>query len=142
MTASNLPAEVQRRMGDNALLDELIKRARERIKSTKIFEKLEVHQLKNLQAMAEATDSFAALENFLLYQMGRKREEWLHKNFGPGVLEDLKWLGERAKQISAGDSELECRIHMELVRHYLGYLARWFVAYEKLEELARREGHA
>ncbi|MCS7263681.1 MAG: hypothetical protein NZ805_02475 [Armatimonadetes bacterium] len=85
---------------------------------------LEEHQLRNLENLANATDSVKVLELFVRYQMGR-HSEWRHNNFGNQVIEDFRKLREMAKGVAQGQEKV---VHLHLIRLYLGFLVREFVA--------------
>ena len=114
--------------------DDLVKLAEKRIEDTKIYEgKLEESQLRNLQNLANATDSVKVLENFICYQMGRHRE-WCYNDFGKKLLEDIEELRKWAEEIGRSHDEKEVyKIHLELIRLYLGFLVRAFYAKKRLE---------
>ena len=118
--------------------DDLVELAEKCIEETKIYEgKLEESQLRNLQNLANATDSVKALENFIWYQMGRHKE-WRYNDFGKKLLEDIEKLRKWAKDIGikigrSHDEKEIYKIHLELIRLYLGFLVRAFYAKKRLE---------
>lgn len=97
---------------------------------------LKSSQLSNLLAVALDTSSPAAVANWVRYQMGRKETEWAWKETGLGndVLDEIKKLGKTAQKIGKDlygkdiKTEQIMDIHMVLIRQYVGYLRRWFVA--------------
>jgi len=118
--------------------DDVIDRAQKLIDSTKIYEKMAPTQLKNLLEMSSSTDSAKALEVFIRYQMARRRE-WMSNNFGEKLLsEEFSWLSDLAKQISKDTGDDIKKVHLELIRLYLGYAHRYFV-YKK-SETSKGEG--
>ena len=88
-------------------------------------------QLSNLQSLANATDSVKALELFIRYQMGRKEGRgWQYsgdsdKPFGYLVIDDFDTLARWAEEIAPSQKR---EVHLWLIRLYVGYLSRWFVA--------------
>lgn len=105
---------------ESRLLDRIVEMAEKCVKETGIANSpMEESQLHNLLNIANATDSIKAIENFICYQMGRRRSEW-RSEFGNRVLEDLKELATMAQQ--------EKVKHIDFVRLYVGFLFRWFVA--------------
>jgi len=98
---------------------------------------MEESQLRNLQNLANATNSVKALENFIWYQMGRHKE-WCYNDFGKKLLEDIEKLRKWAKDIGikigrSHDEKEIYKIHLELIRLYLGFLVRAFYAKKRLE---------
>jgi hypothetical protein len=91
---------------------------------------LEESQLRNLQNLAAATDSVPALENFISYQMGRKK---IPDRVGQQILKDIEQLGKKAEELAGGNPEALRWARMELIRLYLGFLVRKFVAERKKE---------
>ncbi|MCX7969354.1 MAG: hypothetical protein N3B10_12845 [Armatimonadetes bacterium] len=106
-------------------LDELVEMTEQIMEQTGIANSgLEEHQLRNLENLANATDSVKVLELFVRYQMGR-HSEWRHNNFGNQVIEDFRKLREMAKGVAQGQEKV---VHLHLIRLYLGFLVREFVA--------------
>jgi hypothetical protein len=91
-------------------------------------------QFSNLSGVARETQSPMVVINWLAYQRKRK-SEWQAKEFSSQVLEDLETLEDRAKAIAKqvfesdhpADAEVQT-IHITLIRRYIGYLERWFIA--------------
>lgn len=109
-------------------LDEIVQRAEKCVTETGPAElkNLEESQLRNLQNLASATDSVLALENFIGYQVGRKK---IPDKVGDRILKDIRELGQKAKELAENNPEESLRwIRMELIRLYLGFLVRKFVA--------------
>ncbi|MDR7416041.1 MAG: hypothetical protein QN193_09165 [Armatimonadota bacterium] len=110
-------------------LDDIVRKAESCVTGTRAASlDLEESQLRNLQNLASATDSVLALENFIGYQMGRKK---IPAEVGRQILEDMRELSQMAEQIAQKDSALLRRVWMELIRLYLGFLVRKFVAERK-----------
>lgn len=106
-------------------LDDLVEMAEETVDQTGIASsRLEEHQLRNLENMANATDSVKALELFVRYQMGR-HSEWRCENFGERVIQDFGRLEEMAKDLSQEQAKA---VQIHLIRLYLGFLVRAFIA--------------
>lgn len=92
---------------------------------------LEESQLRNFQNLAAATDSVPVLENFLGYQIGRKK---IPGAIGLRVLDDIKKLSRMAEELTQRAPEACRRVRMELIRLYSGFLVRRFVAEKKAKE--------
>jgi hypothetical protein len=113
-------------------LDEIVQRAEKCVTETGAAESdLEESQLRNLQNLASATDSVLALENFIAYQMGRKK---IPTDVGRQILEDIRKLGQKAEELTRNNPGVLRWVRMELVRLYLGFLVRKFVAEKKTRE--------
>jgi hypothetical protein len=107
-------------------LDELVQIAERCVTNTNAASTdLEESQLRNLQNLASATDSVAVLENFIAYQMGRRK---LPVAVGQRILDDIRELGRKAEEIVQDSREALRWARMELIRLYLGFLVRKFVA--------------
>jgi hypothetical protein len=110
-------------------LDELVQIAERCVTNTNAASTdLEESQLRNLQNLASATDSVAVLENFIAYQMGRRK---LPVAVGQRILDDIRELGRKAEEIVQDSREALRWARMELIRLYLGFLVRKFVAERK-----------
>jgi hypothetical protein len=110
-------------------LDELVQIAERCVTNTNAASTdLEESQLRNLQNLASATDSVAVLENFIAYQMGRRK---LPVAVGQRILDDIRELGRKAEGIVQDNREALRWARMELIRLYLGFLVRKFVAERK-----------
>jgi hypothetical protein len=110
-------------------LDELVQIAERCVTNTNAASTdLEESQLRNLQNLASATDSVAVLENFIAYQMGRRK---LPVAVGQRILDDIRELGRKAEGIVQDNREVLRWARMELIRLYLGFLVRKFVAERK-----------
>jgi hypothetical protein len=109
-------------------LDEIVEIAENCVTNTNAASTdLEESQLRNLQNLASATDSVAVLENFIAYQMGRKK---LPVEVGQRILKDIQTLKGKAEELTQNDEALRWA-RMELIRLYLGFLVRKFVAERK-----------
>ena len=112
-------------------LDEIVRLAEKCVTDTGAANSdLEESQLRNLQNLASATDSVAALENYIRYQMGRKKIP-VQVGVGQQILEDIQHLGNKARELAGGNPEALRWARMELIRLYLGFLVRKFVAERK-----------
>mgnify|MGYP000054496360 CR=1 FL=1 len=110
-------------------LDEIVQIAESCVTTTNaVGRDLEESQLRNLQNLASATDSVRVLENFIAYQMGRRR---LPVEVGQQILEDIRALGRKAEELTQNDPHTFRWARMELIRLYLGFLVRKFVAERK-----------
>jgi hypothetical protein len=127
-TVPNLTKLVERN------LDDLVKLAEKCITETKASARkdLEESQLRNLQNLAAATDSMLVVKNYVEYQMGRKE---LFPEFAKQVIADLEKISQTAKEVCAkeqiADSQQVAKVRAEMVRYYLGFLTRKFVAERK-----------
>ena len=113
-------------------LDDIVKRAEECVLETRAADSgLEESQLRNLQNLAAATDSVPVLENFIAYQVGRRK---IPRELGDRLLKDLQKLGQEAEELAQQSPEALRWARMELIRLYLGFLVRKFVAEKKAKE--------
>lgn len=120
------------RQGIDKQLDWLIEDGKNLVVATKIYaevkdrkpKEVEEAQMRNLLEMATASDSIEALKVFVQYQMGRGK---LPRDFGEQLIQKIdKELGNRAEEISKNYPEHKKEVLLELVRHYLGYMNRYF----------------
>jgi len=115
-------------------LDDLVKLAERCITETKAAARkdLEESQLRNLQNLAAATDSMLVVKNYVEYQMGREK---LFAEFAKQVIADLEKISQTAKDVCAkeqiADPQQVAKVRAEMVRYYLGFLTRKFVAERK-----------
>lgn len=110
-------------------LDNIVELAEKCITETRAAASdLEESQLRNLQNLAAATDSVPVLENFIGYQMGRGK---IPADVGRRILADIQELSRRAEELTRQHPELLRQTRMELIRLYLGFLVRKFVAERK-----------
>lgn len=113
-------------------LDEIVRLAEGCVTQTNAAQAdLEESQLRNLQNLASATDSVAALENFIAYQMGRKK---IPADVGRQIMTDLNEISRKAEKIAPREKADESSrrwLRMEMIRMYLGFLVRKFVAEKK-----------
>lgn len=111
-------------------LDELVRRAEKCVTDTNMVGRgLEESQLRNLQNLASATDSVPVLKNFIGYQMGRNS---IPAEVGKRILDDIQELERKAEELTQRHPELLRQARIELVRLYLGFLVREFVAKKHL----------
>lgn len=68
------------------------------------------NQIRNILDMAQQTDSFKALEIFILYQAGRRM---ISQEFAEDLIAELK--------------HMQKKDEIERIRQYLGYMYRYFV---------------
>lgn len=110
-------------------------------KMSKLRGRLRLGQFNNLLGVALETDSPRVVQNWLLYQMGRSDfnvKPWRESGLGEQVVKDiqsetsgslLKTAEAIAKQAYESPTSSQIQdIHIVLVRRYIGYLKRWFVA--------------
>lgn len=92
-------------------------------------------QLRNVQSVAEHSESWAAVRLFLLYQAARGE---IPKKWAEETAERLEKLREHAKkmasQVQGAD---ENALHMEIISRVLGYAIRWHVWDVKGKEESR-----
>ena len=109
---------------DPKMLDEMIKNSQELVnrnwengsKKGPFLKYLGKNQIRNILDMAQATDSFKALETFILYQAGRRM---ISQDFAEDLIAELK-------KISKKDDTKK-------IRQYLGYMYRYFVWKKSIE---------
>lgn len=96
---------------------------------------LDKAQLSNLRNVAMETPSAELVRNFILYQVGRDTgaKSWRFKDFGETLVAQLKALRVDAASIvrevdgiKEPPAELVDPVWIELVRHYIGQLNRYF----------------
>lgn len=128
---------------------ELVEDAEELLENTQLYQNKEFkeNQIRNVINVAAGSGSVPVVTNFIKYQIGRHKE-WQHKDFGETLIKKLDKLeGNAGKLIRRVDQETkglqetdvdeEAReVWLELVRHYLGYLNRYF----KYQQAAKGEG--
>lgn len=94
-------------------------------------------QLRNIQSIAEGSDSWAALELFIRYQAARGE---LKKDWAEETIRRLAGQQRLAREIAgAANSDLEKTVHMEVVSRVLGYAVRWHVWETKGKEQNKAE---
>jgi len=82
-------------------------------------------QLRNIQSMAEESDSWEAVKLFIRYQAARDQ---LRRDWAEEAVKQLEALQDHARALAPGqDPGLQRRVHMELVARVLGYAVRWHV---------------
>ena len=97
---------------------------------------LRLAQLGNLLGVAQESSGVAPVANWIQYQMGRRdtSRAWRQSNFGDDVLKDFSTIRGYAQEIvrnvydQAEDPRQIQATHIALIRLYIGYLRRWFVA--------------
>ena len=87
-----------------------------------------VGQLRNILEIAEASDSWAALELFIRYQAARGQLGKRGRKWAKSTIEQLGKLRNRAKQLASQVKGAdEKAVHMEIVSRVLGYAVRQHV---------------
>ena len=81
-------------------------------------------QLRNIQSIAEGSNSWKALELFIRYQAARKE---LPKQWAEAAIKQLEELRSEAQSIARKHGADTKTVHMELVSRVLGYAVRWHV---------------
>jgi hypothetical protein len=110
-------------------LDNIVEIAEKCITETRaVASDLEESQLRNLQNLVTATDSVPVLENFIGYQMGRGK---IPAEVGCRILEDVQRLSQKAEELTQRSPDARRWARMELIRLYMGFLVRKFVAERK-----------
>ncbi len=98
-------------------------------------------QLRNIQSVAEQSNSWRALELFMRYQAARKEipENWVGEAID--ILGDLEKDARTMLAPVNADTDISS-IHMELVSRVLGYTIRWHVwnAAQKKEQRKIKQG--
>jgi len=108
-----------------AALDETwVEEAQELVKGLKGQDSKE-GQLRNIQAYAEASDSWKALELFIRYQAARKQ---LPKDWAESAVKRLGALQNKAAEIASHVQGADAKaIHMRILSRVLGYAVRQHV---------------
>lgn len=97
---------------------------------------MRLNQFSNLLAVALDTESVAAIINWVYYQMGRRetRQAWKQTGLGDDIINRIKRMRSRAEEAArrvhgqeANDAQV-LAIYVAMVRLYVGYMRRWFVA--------------
>lgn len=89
---------------------------------------LEESQFRNLVRVSDTTESTEVIKNFLLYQVGRDRKWGRGKNsLANRIIHDIdNCIKSEADSIATyAKSTNNKSIHLELIRRYLGYGARY-----------------
>ncbi|MEC4805553.1 MAG: hypothetical protein SAJ12_01880 [Jaaginema sp. PMC 1079.18] len=89
---------------------------------------LEESQFRNLVRVSDTTESTEVIKNFLLYQVGRDRKWGRGENsLANRIIHDIdNCIKREADSIATyAESENNKSIHLELIRRYLGYGARY-----------------
>lgn len=82
-------------------------------------------QLRNIQSVAEASNSWAALALFIRYQAARGE---IPKQWAEDMITRLEKLREQAQGLAAQVRGADAGdVHMEIVSRVLGYAVRWHV---------------
>lgn len=80
-------------------------------------------QLRNIQDIAEESNSWAALELFIRYQAARNE---LPREWAEDAVNQLANLKKRAEEIASQVRGADAKsIHMEIISRVLGYAVRW-----------------
>jgi len=105
-----------------ALDDEWVREARRLTEDLKAGEDKR-RQLRNIQDVAEASNSWAAVELFIRYQGARGE---LEREWAESAANQLGNLKKRAEEIASQVKGADAKsIHMEIVSRVLGYAVRW-----------------
>jgi len=116
-----LPVRVRQAL--NKRDDEWVKKARELAQTLGTDDK--ERQLRNIQSMAESSQSWQAVALFIRYQAARGQ---LDKVWAEKAVSALEGLQKDAQSlIGSATSEQTRDLHMELVARTLGYAVRWHV---------------
>lgn len=119
--------------------EQLVKLADDTLSKSRVEEikrDMRLAQLGNLLGVAQESSGVAPVANWIQYQMGRRdtSRAWRQSDFGDSVLRDFQTIRGYARDIvrdlygSADDDRRVQETHIALVRLYIGYLRRWFVA--------------
>ena len=80
-------------------------------------------QLRNIQDIAEGSDSWKALELFIRYQAARGE---IDKNWAENAIQRLEGLQKTAKGLASQVAGVDAgAVHLALVSRVLGYAVRW-----------------
>jgi len=131
--------EVEKKLGD------LVEKAEELVDETKAFNSLTDTQMRNVVNVAGGTETVAVVTNFIKYQMGREQKKWKGK-FGDKLIEEIKGFERVAEQITDSVADTiskkktdikgmpdKDRVWMNLTRHFLGFLNRYFYYRSKVK---------
>lgn len=99
--------------------DDWVQKARELTKGLKDEKE---RQLRNIQHIAEASESWKAVALFIRYQAARNQ---LDKAWAEEAVAKLEALQNNARSLAGKDDPKS--LHMELVSRVLGYAVRWHV---------------
>ena len=102
--------------------DEWVKKARGLVERLRSQDK--ERQLRNIQSIAESSNSWKALALFIRYQAARRE---LGKQWAEETIERLGNLQRDAQSLAAPYKADPKAVHMELVSRVLGYAVRWHV---------------
>jgi hypothetical protein len=107
--------------------DELVQTARSLAedlrKSLKKKDEDKRRQLRNIQDIAESSDSWKALELFIRYQAARDE---IDRGWAESAIQRLERLQEMAQSLASQVAGADARaIHLALVSRVLGYAVRW-----------------
>lgn len=132
-TETRTQIELKVQQGIRQAEDTLVTQIQDALDKTQ-YGDLEESQFRNLVAVANSSDSAEVIKNFLRYQVGRDKKWGRDKNsLAERIINDIdkaiKTEAERiAKEAKAKDSK---DIHLELIRRYLGYGARYLTYLRK-----------
>ncbi len=102
--------------------DDWVEKARALVQGLKNQDK--ERQLRNIQSIAENSNSWKALELFIRYQAARKE---LPKSWAETAIQQLAGLQSEGQSIAKKHSVDPKAVHMEIVSRVLGYAVRWHV---------------
>lgn len=102
--------------------DEWVEKARALVEGLKDRDK--ERQLRNIQSIAESSDSWKALELFIRYQAARGE---LFTGWAEEAIQQLDKLYSEAQSIANKYGADPKSVHMEIVSRVLGYAVRWHV---------------
>lgn len=125
----SLQIELKIQRGIREVENELVKKMEEAFEAQHgKLEKLEESQFRNVLQVALSTESPEVVKNFLRYQTGRDDKWGKGKDsLAEAIVSHIQgFLSERAKVITtdAKAPEKTNKVHMDLIRRYLGYGSR------------------
>jgi len=125
-----LPPRIRREIEERD--DDLVKLARSLTSDLKDDKR---RQLRNIQDIAESSDSWKALELFIRYQAARGEIE---KEWAESAIQHLKSLQSTAQGMASQVAGVDARaVHLALVSRVLGYAVRWHTWDTKGREVTR-----
>ena len=133
-TEKNTQIELKIQQGIRQAEDTLVTQIQNALDKKTEYGDLEESQFRNLVAVANSSDSAEVIKNFLRYQVGRDKKWGRGKaSLAERIINDIdqtiKTEAEKiAKEAKAKDSK---DIHLELIRRYLGYGARYLTYLRK-----------
>ncbi|WEU40288.1 MAG: hypothetical protein OdinLCB4_007420 [Candidatus Odinarchaeum yellowstonii] len=129
----------------DSYVDELIRKAEELVRKTKVYERTQTSQIQNLVNIASSTNSLEAIKLYIQYQTARG----LLKAEGDFSTDLINYISNKnyisnnlpsiAKNIAGEDTETFNEVLFKLIQLFFGYLKRVFVCFEKPKKSSKEE---